>query len=179
MPMLGYNSLAAINFLNAIGVRQFTWFQEIEDEISQYPLPHQGLPHWVSINFTAYFRIWFIMLCLPSASCLYCIFNVKRFWFNILCWQLMICTYNAAVVYCAWQVQGAEVVLLCKIGQCVEIGVQTYLVSLGPMSHTAVLFWPKCSSTAGCVILALWPMHEAIAHILDKYKELSRIGMQC
>ena len=82
MPRLGYNTLAAINFLDAIGVRQFTWFQEIEDETSQYPLPHQGLPHWVSIHFTAYFRLIYNAVP-PSASCLHCTFNVKMF--DLIC----------------------------------------------------------------------------------------------
>ena len=49
MPMLGYNALATINFLDAIGVKEFTWFQEIEEGISQYPNPVQGYPYWVSI----------------------------------------------------------------------------------------------------------------------------------
>ena len=50
MPMLGYNTLATINFLDAIGVREFTWFQEIDEELSNYPGPAQGYPHWVSMT---------------------------------------------------------------------------------------------------------------------------------
>lgn len=48
MPMLGYTTLATVSFLDAMGARHFTWFQEIEKETSQYPSPLQGLPDWVS-----------------------------------------------------------------------------------------------------------------------------------
>ena len=92
-------------------------------------------------------------------------------------WQLMICTYNAAVVYCAWQVRGAEVALLCKIGQCADIGVQTYLVSLGPMSHKGALFWLTIYANGKiCMVTsepaALWQ------YIIDIYK-LTQVFICC
>ena len=53
MPLLGSNMLATLSFLDAIGARQFTWFQEHVKEFSEYPLPQQGLPDWVSIHLSA------------------------------------------------------------------------------------------------------------------------------
>ena len=51
MPLLGYITLATINFLDVIGASpsHLTWFQEDEAEFSRYELPHQlkDVPHWV------------------------------------------------------------------------------------------------------------------------------------
>lgn len=49
MPLLGYNLLATLNFLDTIGARHFTWFQEDVEEFTEYNDPHQlvDVTHWV------------------------------------------------------------------------------------------------------------------------------------
>ena len=51
MPLLMYNTLAVINFLDAIGVSpgHLAWFVENEEEFKGYQWLHQlqGVSHWV------------------------------------------------------------------------------------------------------------------------------------
>ena len=49
MPSLGSNHMAILSFLDAIGVRQLTWFQEHVKEFADYPVLKQGVPNWVSV----------------------------------------------------------------------------------------------------------------------------------
>lgn len=50
MPKLTHVRVATHNFMEAIGVKEFTWFQENVKEFTHYPLG--DLPHWVIMRLT-------------------------------------------------------------------------------------------------------------------------------
>ena len=45
MPLLSHVTAAVHNFMEAIGVKEFTWFRENVKEFTHYP--RRDLPHWV------------------------------------------------------------------------------------------------------------------------------------
>ena len=50
MPRLTHVTVATHNFMEAIGVKEFTWFQENVKEFTHYP--PGDLPHWVIMRLT-------------------------------------------------------------------------------------------------------------------------------
>ena len=48
MPLLSHVTAAVHNFMEAIGVKEFTWFQENLKEFTHYPLT--DLPHGVILD---------------------------------------------------------------------------------------------------------------------------------